>query len=329
MDGPAITLMIHPGLWRPKIIYLAVYINMYSPCWTWYGMSITQMVSRGMSKGTLKCLVTRQDSFRVVGNKAGRFSLIAESVHAMAVPDGKEVVSTAGNKVVCQPDRARGACSHVCPYSRYGPSWQQPYHDSNNRLWCHCHRHICYETPDIWRTSGTLDSLRHWIIVQIHPSTSSPPDGGAPALGLLTFHSLSRYDIVCAFYGNGKKTLIKAIPWSHLFLSRTNWSPPWGSYDDPRRHHGSPRTVARPYHLDTTNVEATRFDVFCYKSLDFDHQPPWSDALWLHIRHGMYQGGHIYSVIASQVGNLQLRYKQKALFWICVSTNLLLTWWFN
>ena len=66
-----------------------------------------------------------------------------------------------------------------------------------------------------------------------------------------------------------------------------------GSYDDPRIHHGNPRTVVRLYHLDATNDDAARF-VFCYKSIDSDHPTPWSDASWLHIRHEVHQVGHIW-----------------------------------
>ena len=37
--------------------------------------------------------------------------------------------------------------------------------------------------------------------------------------------------------------VIKAILWSHLGLSKTNWRSPWGSYD-PRRHYESPGTLS-------------------------------------------------------------------------------------
>ena len=70
---------------------------------------------KGHVKGNIKVLSNYTGFLCMVGNKAGLFSLIAESFHAMAVPDWIEVVSSAGNRVVCQPDRARGACLHVCP----------------------------------------------------------------------------------------------------------------------------------------------------------------------------------------------------------------------
>ena len=69
--------------------------------------------------------------------------------------------------------------------------------------------------------------------------------GETPALGHLNmlYHSWVWHSVcfLCKWKEN-RMAVIKAIPWSHLDLSKTNWSSPWGSYD-PRRHYESPETV--------------------------------------------------------------------------------------
>ena len=328
MDGPAIIHMIRPGLSLTIQDYICGRVHQYvlsqlnnvtrvDLVWDIYHPDSLKRGTRearghGIKvqvKGNTKVPSNWTGFLRVDDNKAGLFSLIAESVQSMAVPEGKEVVSTAGNKVVCQPARAHGAGSLDCTQE-----------EADTRMFVHVadmvhhgYNHIMIRTTDSDVVVIAISVMQHlksrglqelWIAYGTGPSFRYIPAhqaayliGDALALGLLAFHSLTGCDIVSAFYGKGKKTawqLWKQFPEVTWAFQRLAGAPP----EAPKIPEDTMRVleqfVARLHHLDTAGVDAARFEGFCYKGLDFDHLPPSSDALRLHILRGVYQGGHVW-----------------------------------
>ena len=328
MDGPAIIHMVRPGLsatieeyitqrfqpyvvqhldsvWRVDLVW-----DVYRPDSLKQGIRETRGHGvRRRVQGSTKVPSNWSGFLRVDGNKTDLFALIAQSVMSMPVPEGKEVISTSGATVVSQPPRVDGVAS-----------LDSTHEEADTRVFVHVadmlhrgHTSIMVRTTDsdvviiavsvvqhlrslglqeLWVAYGTGASFRY-----IPAHNVARHLGDARSLGLLTFHSMTGCDTVSAFFGKGKKTAWEVwqqfpdVTWA---LQRLSGAPPTTPTIPDEVMATMEEFVARVYGIDAVGVDKARLEGFYHKGLDFDHLPPCSDALELHLLRATYQAGHVW-----------------------------------
>jgi len=245
---------------------------------------------------------------RVDQNKSELYGILAESVHNMPVPPGKQVITTLGDNVLINPlqdSNTLSPCSHEEADSRMLLHVADAMH--------HGYRHIMIRTNDsdvvaisvssfpsltsiseLWIAIGTGNKYRY---IPIHILAQQLGPDKCKALSV--FQPWTGSDFTSSFYGVGKKTAWAkwmgqpdvTAAFKYMASSPAEL-PEWvlNALELFAVHLYAPDLIARGI----TTVNAARYDQFYYKGKDFDHIPPTKDALLQHSLRATYIGGHVW-----------------------------------
>ena len=242
---------------------------------------------------------------RCDANKAELFSFLADQCTTVSCPEGKQIMSTKGELVLCNPKR--NSIDQISPCS---------HEEADTRLLLHakdavqhgCERimirtvdtdvvvlavalYLPIHASELWISFGVGDNFKY---IPAHTIAGSL---GPKCRALPMFHAFSGCDNTSSFAGKGKKSswetwqICESV--TEVFADLGN-GPTLERID---QHMANlERFVVLLYDKTSTSTSAdeARKDLFTRKGRSIDLIPPTSAALYQHVRRASYQAGHVW-----------------------------------
>ena len=322
LDGAVIVQMLKPGtaktfeeyaqqVFTAYVVRQLQHVSRIDLVWDSYRAdSLTASTREQRGKGVRRRVVDSavipgnwQSFLRVDSNKVELFSYISTMIAESFQEEGKELVVTDGEQVICVPQQED--VNSLAPCNQEEADTRMMLHVAHAAQ--HGHHQIQVRTVDtdvvvvmvvqklpagdeLWVAFGTGKNYRY---IAAHEIASSI--GPEKTCALPMFHAITGYDTVSAFVGHGKKSAWAT--WNSLpeltdaLLSLAN--APTSLQEDTM--HVIERFVILMY--DRTSkckeVNKARKKLFAKKS-SIQNIPPTYAALEQHVKRSALQGGHVW-----------------------------------